>query len=213
MSQFVVTQTKAFACNGAIGQYLRVKMSGTGVQIALAGVSDKSIGTLEEASFASGDFRAVRLRSADGTRKMVANGAISVGADVFAAASGKISATRNGFPEGIALEAAAADGDIIEVLNVGGGGGLKVALGQQTTVAASDTVVTGLNTVLAVVASFEDDIGDDPEWVTAQIGNQAGAPAAGSIIIKTWKNTGGTDPTPVAATTFTKKVNWIAVGV
>ena len=46
----------------------------------------------------------------------------------------------------------------------------------------------------------------------AQIGDQAGAPAAGSIIIKTWQNTGGADPTPAAATTFGKKVNWIAIG-
>jgi len=48
--------------------------------------------------------------------------------------------------------------------------------------------------------------------VTAQIGDQAGTPAAGSIIIKSWQNTGGTDPTPAAASTFGKKVNWIAIG-
>jgi hypothetical protein len=84
--------------------------------------------------------------------------------------------------------------------------------GQQTTVAAVDTVVTGLQTVVSVVASLDSDPGDDPEWVTASIGDQAGSPAAGSILVKTWKNTGGTDPTPVAATTFGKKVNWIAVG-
>ena len=48
--------------------------------------------------------------------------------------------------------------------------------------------------------------------VTASIGDQAVAPASGSILIKTWQNTGGTDPTPAAASTFAKKVNWIAVG-
>jgi len=41
------------------------------------------------------------------------------------------------------------------------------------------------------------------------VGDQAGAPAAGSILLKTWKTLGGT---PAAATTFSKKVNWIAVG-
>lgn len=91
-------------------------------------------------------------------------------------------------------------------------GGLRVARGQHTTVAAADTVVTGLTTVVAVVATLDSDPGDDPEQVSATIGDQAGAPAAGSIIIKTWKNS-GTDPTPLAATTFSKKVNWVAVGL
>lgn len=92
------------------------------------------------------------------------------------------------------------------------GNGYAIARGQQTTVAASDTVVTGLSTVVCAVATLDSDPVDDPEWATASIGDQAGAPAAGSILIKTWKNTGGTDPTPAAATTFSKKVNWIAIG-
>jgi hypothetical protein len=92
------------------------------------------------------------------------------------------------------------------------GAPLKIARGQLTTVTAADTVVTGLATVAAVVASLESDPTDNPFMVTAQIGDQAGAPAAGSIIIKSWQNTTGTDPTPAAATTFGKKVNWIAIG-
>jgi hypothetical protein len=88
----------------------------------------------------------------------------------------------------------------------------KFARGQFTTVTAADTVVTGLTTAVSVVASLEADPTDNPFMVSAQIGDQAGAPAAGSIIIKTWQNTGGTDPTPAAATTFGKKVNWIAIG-
>lgn len=89
---------------------------------------------------------------------------------------------------------------------------LKIARGQLTTVTAADTVATGLSTVVSVVAALESDLTDNPFMVTAQIGDQAGAPAAGSIIIKTWQNTGGTDPTPAAASTFGKKVNWIAIG-
>jgi hypothetical protein len=72
--------------------------------------------------------------------------------------------------------------------------------------------VTGLATVVSVVASLESDPTDNPFMVTAQIGDQAAAPAAGSIIIKTWQNSAGTDPTPAAATIFGKKVNWIAIG-
>ncbi len=91
-------------------------------------------------------------------------------------------------------------------------GGKLIIAGQQTTVAASDTVVTGLTTVTACLAVLDSDPTDDPETATCSIGDQAGAPAAGSILIKTWKNTGGTDPTLQAAGTFSKKVNWIAFG-
>lgn len=93
--------------------------------------------------------------------------------------------------------------------------GFKVARGQLTTASASDTVVTGLATVVAVVATLEDNPIDTCSVATAQVGDQAGAPAAGSIIIKTWKpTTGGAsgNPTLVAATAFTKKVNWVAIG-
>jgi hypothetical protein len=92
------------------------------------------------------------------------------------------------------------------------GQSLKFARGQVTTVTAADTVVTGLATVAAVIVSLEDDPTDNPFMASAQIGNQSGAPAAGSVIIKTWQNTTGTDPTPAAATTFGRKVNWIAIG-
>ncbi len=62
---------------------------------------------------------------------------------------------------------------------------LKFARGQLTTVTAADTVVTGLATVVAVVASLESDPTDNPFMASAQIGDQAGAPAAGAIIIRT----------------------------
>jgi hypothetical protein len=86
-----------------------------------------------------------------------------------------------------------------------------LARGQHTTVAASDTVVTGLATVVAVVAQLDDDPVDGCMHVTASIGDQAGAPAAGSVLINTWKSTDA-DATLIAATTFSKKVNWIAIG-
>ena len=91
-------------------------------------------------------------------------------------------------------------------------GNIVLVTGRHTTVAASDTKVTGLATVLACGASLDSDPVDDPFMVTATIGDQAGSPAAGSILIKSWKNTGGTDPTPAAATTFSKVVGWWAIG-
>lgn len=198
-----------FTAGGAISQYLRVKLS-TG-KLAAAGAEDEDVGTIEEASFADGDIVTVRAWNAEGTRKMVASGSISQFAKVYGAASGKISATANGKPIGIAMQAASNDGDWIEVYVIPATG-LRFDFGQATTVAASDTIATGLSEVIAVIAGFDDNPGDDPNYVSASIGDQAGTPAAGSFLLKTWKNTGGTDPTPLAATTFSKKVNWIAVG-
>lgn len=85
----------------------------------------------------------------------------------------------------------------------------RVAFGQLSNASASDTVVTGLTTVASCIAVLDDEVSTDPENATCSIGDQAGAPAAGSVLIKTWKTLGGT---PAAATTFTKKVNWFASG-
>lgn len=209
MSQFVETPTKYFTAGAALGMYLRVKLSAG--KLAAAGLSDNELGTLENASFASGDVRPVRLASAQGTCKMVASAAITAGAAVYAAASGKISSTVGPVYVGVALEAATANNDIIEVLRTAEPD-LKVVYGQQTTVAASDTVVTGLATVLSAVANLEDAPVIGCDRAQAVIGDQAGTPAAGSILIKTFKPTATGDATPIAATTFTKKVNWIAIG-
>lgn len=92
-----------------------------------------------------------------------------------------------------------------------GGPQVKFVTGQNTTVAASDTVVTGLTKLLGVVASYDTDPADANTYVSASIGDQAGTPAAGSFLLKTWKQS-GSDPTPIAADAFSKKVNWIAYG-
>ena len=112
------TGLHTFIAGAAIAQYLRVKLSAGKLAVAvLADGPGVELGTLEEASFADGDIRTVRSRNHPGSRKMVANAAIAVGAQVFTAAAGKVGATATGaFREGIALTAAAADGDVIEVL-------------------------------------------------------------------------------------------------
>lgn len=116
MSQFVDTGSKTFTAGAAIAKDLRVTL--TSGKLAVAGLAVKEIGTLEEASFADLDVRSVRLRTAAGTTKMVAAGAIAVGAEVHTAASGKVNdtATATSYLVGTALEAASADGDVIEVL-------------------------------------------------------------------------------------------------
>jgi hypothetical protein len=100
----------------------------------------------------------------------------------------------------------------MNLLAQGVAAGYKLARGLHTTVAASDTIVTGLATVIAAVAVLEDDPSLNPLWVQACVGDQAGAPAAGSILLKSWRPTANNNVTPLAATTFGKKVSWIAIG-
>ncbi len=96
---------------------------------------------------------------------------------------------------------------------VGVAAGYKVARGEHQQATASDTVVTGLTTVVAVaIAPRTRTI--KQLFFDASIGDQAGTPAAGSILITSEKPTAVNDVTPIAATDFTDniKVNWIAVG-
>ena len=114
MSQFVESPTRADTAAGAVGQFLRVKTPGA---IATAGALEQSIGTMDRTCVAAGPCT-IRLKSAEGTRKMVAAAAITAGAPVYGAAGGKISSVANPNIEGYALEAAAANNDVIEVLPV-----------------------------------------------------------------------------------------------
>lgn len=83
----------------------------------------------------------------------------------------------------------------------------NTARGVKTTVAAVDTIVTGLaGPLLGVVVTMNDDAVADPEFLTASLGDQAGTPASGSFLLKGWK----TAAAPAAATTFGKKVSWFA---
>jgi hypothetical protein len=114
MSQFVEAPTRGDTAAGAVAQFLRVKTPGA---IATAGALEQSIGTMDRTCVAAGPCT-IRLKSAEGTRKMVAAAAITAGAYVYGAAGGKISSVANPNIEGIALEAAAANNDVIEVLPI-----------------------------------------------------------------------------------------------
>lgn len=117
MSQYVETPTKTFTAGAAIGKHILVKLSSS--KLAVAGATEQPIGTLEDESFADGDVRAVRLLSAQGTIKCVAGAAVAEAAVVYGIAAGKVDdVADSNVRVGIALEAATADGDIIEVLPV-----------------------------------------------------------------------------------------------
>lgn len=90
----------------------------------------------------------------------------------------------------------------------------KIARGVHQQAAASDTVATGLTTVVAVVVSWRDAPTIKQMFVTASIGDQSAAPVAGSILIATYKPTATGNVTPTAATDFTDNLstNWIAIG-
>lgn len=118
MSQQVDTFIKTFTASGAIGANLRVKLNGS-LQLTLAGLADKEIGTTEIACFNQGDKVPVRLRNAPGTRKVVAAGAGAANAPIFTAPNGQVSTTQatGSFVWGqYLLEAPGQAGDTVEAL-------------------------------------------------------------------------------------------------
>jgi hypothetical protein len=94
---------------------------------------------------------------------------------------------------------------------VGVAAGYKLARGVAT-ITGSGTVVTGLATVVAIIATLGADASlTNGIAVTASIGDQAGTPAAGSAIVKVWKPTASGDVTPIASAAAVA-VNWVAIG-
>ena len=113
MSQQNETGVISVTAAAARSAFLRVyNSSGTWTT---AGASVLSDGVQQIPSVATTDIVPVRLATAPGTRKMMASGVIAIGATAYAGASGKIAGSGT-IVEGRALEAAAADGDIIEVI-------------------------------------------------------------------------------------------------
>lgn len=90
----------------------------------------------------------------------------------------------------------------------------KVARGVHQQAAAQDTIVSGLTTVVAVIAQWRDAPTVKQMFLAVSIGDQAGAPAAGSFYSNTYKPTAVNDVTPTAATDFSDNLsfNWIAIG-
>lgn len=84
--------------------------------------------------------------------------------------------------------------------------------GGVASITGTGTVATGLATVVAVTATSQTDLdGTTHAGVSATIGDQAGAPVAGSVILKSWKAT-STSVTTLIPDTTACSVNYLAVG-
>jgi hypothetical protein len=150
---------------------------------------------------AAGKDMAIEPYNKSGTLEFVANGVIAEGAEVFPAASGKITATPNGDAIGKAFEAATADGDIIEVLQyplsvdqVSANTGIDIA-----TTSNSDEYVTVKKAGRLVAAEFSSLAAlaaNDTNYITWSITNlgQGGLGSAAMLAatdVNTTKATGG----------------------
>lgn len=116
MSQEIQGSIRAFTAGAAIAKYARVTLSSGNV--VAAGITDKDIGTALNQAFAAGDVVPVLLRTAPGTCRVIAGEALAAGALLYTEANGKVqdTAEATAFQFGHALEAAGADGDVIEAI-------------------------------------------------------------------------------------------------
>jgi hypothetical protein len=101
------------------GRFALVVQSSAGVVDVSTSAGDFIIGVCLDYPDNAGDPLAVRLINGAGSCRMVAAGAISLNAQVQSNGDGSIkTATTGGYVVGIALQAAGAAGDIIEVMLV-----------------------------------------------------------------------------------------------
>lgn len=130
-----------------------------------------------------------------------------------AVAVGGITGLGTGVGAALAIANGASGGYAVNAV-AGVAAGYKIARGASTQAAAQDTIVTGLTTVVAC-AVCPTSVTVKQLYFAGSIGDQAGAPAAGSIYRLSYKPTANDNCTPTAATDFSDNisVNWIAIGV
>lgn len=119
MSQSSDSGMLSHEAGGAIGPYLRVKISAGKLAVAGLGTTNEPVelgSTTNREAFASGDIISIASRNKQGSVELTAAGVIAAGAAVYGAASGKVSTTASGNAIGVAKTAAGADGDVIEVI-------------------------------------------------------------------------------------------------
>ncbi len=121
MSQMIEGPRKTFLASETGAAFIRWYISDASTSpptVSIAGSANPSIGTSEAAVIATGPV-ALLLANAQGTRKMVAAGAITGGNKVYAAASGQI-ASSGTLLEGLAFETVTTLLDVLEVMGAFG---------------------------------------------------------------------------------------------
>jgi len=108
-------QLRDYTAGEALAKRRLVKLSESTIIYTDAG--EEFIGVTEYA-IASGASGAVRGKHESASHEVTASGAITAGKPIYPAADGKVSMTPAGKSIGFALEAATADGDIIEAVLV-----------------------------------------------------------------------------------------------
>lgn len=110
---------RTFIAGEALATNRRVKIeSGTTTkppEVVYADAGEQHIG-ITQLAVADGVNVTVRMRTHPGTQEAVAAGAFSVGATLYGAADGKVDDTSSGTAIGIALEAATANNDVVEII-------------------------------------------------------------------------------------------------
>jgi hypothetical protein len=111
---------RTFTANGAIAAFQRVKLTAasatTPPQVEVAGAGEQHIG-IAEYGVADTLPVSVKLRTYPGTHEGIAREVLAVGATLYGAATGGVKDTSDGTAIGVALQAATADGDIIEFID------------------------------------------------------------------------------------------------
>lgn len=86
------------------------------VSLAPVGATAAHVGYVETPALAAGDLVTIRPRSMAGTKQVVASAAFAAGAVLYGSANGRVSSTASGTAIGVAVEAATAAGDIVEII-------------------------------------------------------------------------------------------------
>jgi hypothetical protein len=159
--------------DAAISRYLLVKVGATDTSVDVNGVTDRPLGTTTNEASAANDRIPVKLLSEDETSLMIASEALVVGDVIYTAASGKVQnepATAGTYWRiGRALTAAAADGDVVEVMT---NPPIKVVVIAAFT--STDGTAAAASASLANLAAEAEKIGDDVRSIRAAL---TGGPA------------------------------------
>lgn len=113
----VKNNTRTFVAGEALDAYMLVDIESDG---SVTKASETSVSTqigYTVAPAASGEAATISLVVGGGTSYAIADGAVAIGEVIYSAAGGKVSAAGVGAQRvGLAVSAATADGDVIEVI-------------------------------------------------------------------------------------------------